>query len=150
MTTIAIVALLIAVAIIVDSIYAALIVLGILVLCRAYSVRGYSIANGQLLVHRFGWAKRFDLAALDEASYVPEAMTGSVRTWGIGGVFGYIGYFHNANLGSYQAYATDPARTVVLRFGEKTIVVTPKRPAEFVEAVGGIGVSSVARVVGGG
>lgn len=134
-TTVAVVGLLIAVAIIVSDIYASLTVLGILVLCRVYSVRGYSVAKGQLRVHRMGWAKRFDLATLEGASYTPGAMTGSIRTWGIGGVFGYIGNFRSATLGPYKAYATDPERTVVLRFAEQTVVVTPKRPAEFVEAV---------------
>jgi hypothetical protein len=60
---------------------------------------------------------------------------GSLRTMGIGGLFGFVGHFHNEILGSYKAYATNEFNTVVLVFGDQTIVVTPDEPDEFVEAV---------------
>ena len=133
--TAVLVGVLLAAAIFANDIAVSLFVLSMLVVCRIYSVRGYSVKDGRLFVHRFGWAKRFDLATLSEAAYEPGAMQGSVRTWGIGGVFGFIGHFRNGVLGPYRAYATDPARTVVLKFGGKTVVVTPEHPAEFVAAV---------------
>ena len=60
---------------------------------------------------------------------------GSLRTMGIGGLFGFVGYFHNEILGSYRAYATNELNTVVLVFDGETIVVTPDDPEAFVEAV---------------
>ncbi len=58
-----------------------------------------------------------------------------MRTMGIGGLFGFVGHYHNAVLGSYKAYATNDLNTVVLVFEEETIVVTPDDPAGFVAAV---------------
>lgn len=101
----------------------------------SFMIRGYSVSGRTLFVHRLGWAKKFDLSGLTDVSHSPGAMVGSIRTFGNGGLFGYIGRFQNATLGSYKAYATDPSRSVVMYFGEGTIVVTPDRPAEFVAAV---------------
>lgn len=101
----------------------------------AFMIRGYSVAGNQLFIHRLGWAKTFDLSDLTDVDDTPNAMVGSIRTFGNGGLFGYIGHFSNATLGSYRAYATDPARTVVMSFGTKKLVLTPDRPAEFVAAV---------------
>ena len=109
--------------------------IGIVVVCAALAVRGYSVVNGELLVHRLGWATRFDLARLSRVEVSPGAMQGSVRTWGIGGLFSSVGYFRNAVLGSYRAYATNEANTVVLDFEGDTIVVTPDSPLEFVAAI---------------
>lgn len=108
---------------------------GVLMVCAALAVRGYSVVGGQLLVHRLGWASRFDLNLVASADYSPGATLGSVRTFGIGGLFGFVGHFRNAFLGPYRAYATDPANAVVLRLGREVVVVTPERPAEFVAAI---------------
>ena len=131
----AFVAILGAVVLFTDDAIGSLVTVGIGLAVLAFSVRGYTVTDSELLVHRLGWATRFDLRKLREATFEPGAMTGSVRTLGIGGVFGFAGRFRNASLGAYRAYATDGARTVVLDFGDTTVVVTPDRPAAFVEAL---------------
>ncbi|MXY98022.1 MAG: hypothetical protein F4Z29_09805, partial [Gemmatimonadetes bacterium] len=35
----------------------------------------------------------------------------------------------------YRAYATDPKRSVVLKFQSQTVVVSPDRPDDFVASV---------------
>lgn len=103
--------------------------------CAVFAVRGYSIHDSKLLIHRLGWSKTFNLAELSSVEASPGVTMGSVRTWGIGGLFGYVGYFHNSTLGTYRAYATDRANAVVLDFEGQKVVVTPEGPAEFVEAL---------------
>jgi hypothetical protein len=98
----------------------------------AFMVRGYSVVDDRLLIHRLGWSTKFDLSELTAAEFSPGATLGSVRVMGIGGFFGFIGRFRNEMLGVYRAYATDSANTVVLDFGGSKVVVTPDRPAEFV------------------
>ena len=79
---------------------------------------------------------RFPLEEITRAEAHPHAMMGSLRTFGIGGFFGFIGRFRNSILGSYRAYATDGARAVVLeRSSGDPVVVTPDRPAEFAHEV---------------
>lgn len=47
---------------------------------------------------------------------------------GIGWLFGFVGYFHNQTLGSYNAYAHHGFNTVVMVFDGETIVVMPNVP----------------------
>ena len=112
-----------------------LVILAILLAAAAFSIRGYSVMDGRLLIHRLGWSNKFDLSELVSAEASPGATMGSLRTMGIGGLFGFVGHFHNEILGSYKAFATNEFNTVVLVFGDQTIVVTPDDPEEFVEAV---------------
>ncbi len=60
---------------------------------------------------------------------------GSIRAMGIGGLFGFVGYYRNEILGTYKAYATNEFSTVVLDLSGEKIVVTPDKPDEFAEAV---------------
>lgn len=115
--------------------WAALLLVAIVGLALALTVRGYSVLDGQLLIHRLGWATRFDLADLTSVEFSPGATIGSIRTMGIGGLFGFVGHFRNEILGSYRAYATDEENTVILDFSGEKIVVTPDSPVEFVAAV---------------
>ena len=111
------------------------VIVGILMVVAAFAVRGYSVMDGKLLIHHLGWANKFDLSKLSKAEVSPGVTMGSARTMGIGGLLGFVGYFRNEILGSYKAYATNEFNTVVLVFGNETIVVTPDDPEAFVEAV---------------
>ncbi len=111
------------------------VVAGILVVAAAFAIRGYSVMDGKLMIHRLGWSTKFDLSELTKVEVNPGATLGSLRTMGIGGLFGFVGHFYNEVLGSYKAYATNEFNTVVLVFGRETIVVTPDDPEAFVEAV---------------
>jgi len=115
--------------------WAHLVIMGTLLISLLLSVSGYSIRQGQLLVHRIGWATRFDLAQLSSCEVNPHAMMGSIRLFGNGGLFCYIGLFRNAVLGNFRAYVTDPARCVVLKLGSRTIVVSPDDPDAFALAL---------------
>jgi hypothetical protein len=63
---------------------------------------------------------------------VLKAMKGSLRTCGNGGVFSFTGWYWSQSLGFYRAFVMDLNRTVVLRFGRRTVVVSPDDPAGFV------------------
>ena len=115
--------------------FATVLIISIIAGCALFVVRGYSVMEGTLHIHRMGWSKTFDLDTLKDIQVSPNAMVGSIRTWGIGGLFGYIGYFKNSALGNYRAYATDSENTVVMEFNNETVVVSPDRPDDFAEAV---------------
>jgi hypothetical protein len=110
--------------------FAALIVV-IMSLC----VRGYELGPGELRIRRLWWDTRWPLDAGTRASVRPNAMEGSWRMWGNAGLFGISGHFSGSGLGSYRAFVTDPARTVVLETRKGVVVVSPDRPAEFASAV---------------
>jgi hypothetical protein len=100
-----------------------------------FTIRGYRLEGRQLLVDRLLWSTRVPLDGLDAAEIVPDAMRRSVRLFGNGGLFAFAGWFRNRRLGTYRAFATDPSRSVVLRFPNRRVVVTPDDPQGFAEAL---------------
>src|SRR5437879_3990151 len=51
-----------------------------------FMVRGYTLDDGKLIIHRLGWSSRLDLASLASAVYDPAATAGSIRIAGNGGL----------------------------------------------------------------
>lgn len=97
-----------------------------------FTIRGYSLGPDALLIHRLVWTTRVPLRGLQSATFEPDAMRGSLRTFGNGGLFSVSGLFWSRRLGSYRALVTDLRRTVVLRWARQVLVVSPHAPEEFV------------------
>lgn len=101
-----------------------------------FMVRGYRATAHGIEIERFGWSTRLPLAGLRRLCADPQALAGSVRRWGNGGFFGITGFYSNPRYGRFRAWATDPARAVVLQFGGHTVMLTPDDPQRFVREVG--------------
>ena len=100
--------------------------------CLPFTIRSYAITEDAILIRRLFWTTRLDRAGLKSAEVVTKAMSKSLRTCGNGGVFSFTGWYWNKTLGKYRAFVTDLNRTVVLRFGARTVVVSPDDPEGFV------------------
>lgn len=101
-----------------------------------FTIRGYEVTPDALWVRRPGWKSRIPIEGLVSADPDPGAMTRTVRTFGNGGLFCFAGAFWNRKIGHYRAFATDPHRSVVLRFAHRRpVVVTPEDPAAFASAI---------------
>lgn len=112
-----------------------LLLTAIILICAAYGVYGYSIQDNKLKIIRLGWSKDIELSTIKNVEAKPHAMMGSLRTWGIGGLFGYIGYFKNSILGNYKAYATHTEKAVLIETADQKYIVTPDDPAEFIKSL---------------
>lgn len=88
-----------------------------------------------LLIQRLGWNTKLDLSKLISADFVPQAMKHSIRAFGNGGLFCFAGLFYNKKLGSYRAFATDTNKSVVLKFTNQIVVITPDNTEEFVSKI---------------
>ena len=100
-----------------------------------FTIRGYTLTPDAILIHRLFWTTRLPLIGLQSAKFEPDAMRGSIRTFGNGGLFSFTGFFRNKALGAYRAFVTDLHRTVVLRFPSRTVVVSPSTPEEFIHEI---------------
>ena len=98
-------------------------------------VRGFTIQNGTLLVHRLGWDTEIQLNGLQSAEIIADACRGSLRSFGNGGGFSNTGRYWNKRLGHYRAFVNDWKRPVVLRWSDKTIVLSCEEPEAFVSAL---------------
>ncbi|HEX4972659.1 MAG TPA: PH domain-containing protein [Steroidobacteraceae bacterium] len=99
-------------------------------------VRGYTLTEQEIIVHRGLWDTRLALAGLRSVSGDADAMRGSARVFGNGGLFSITGRYWNRKLGWYRAYVTDQSRAVVLRYADRTIVISPHDPQQFIMRAG--------------
>ena len=110
-------------------------VLAVPVVAALFSVRGYALKPDTLLVKRLLWNTEVPLRGLRSADADPTLLAGSWRTFGNGGFFSFSGWFYNKALGKYRAFVTNHDDTVVLRFSDRTVVVSPSPADEFAAQV---------------
>ncbi|MFT4176970.1 MAG: PH domain-containing protein [Luteolibacter sp.] len=107
----------------------------IVIACLPFVIRSYTIVGNELQIRRLFWDTRLNLTELRSATFSPKAINKSLRLCGNGGVFSFTGWYWNSTLGIHRAFVTDPDRTVILRFKNKTVVVSPDNPSGFVEEI---------------
>jgi hypothetical protein len=115
--------------------WAALLPMAMVLGAALFTIRGYTIERDSILVHRLLWATRLSRTGLQSATFDPSLISGGIRVFGNGGFFSFSGWFRNKHLGTYRAYITDPARAVVLKYGDRVVVVSPDDPERFASAV---------------
>jgi hypothetical protein len=104
---------------------------GVALVSALFVIRGYALEPSVLRIQRLLWVTSIPLESLQRAWASPEAMSGSLRLFGNGGLFSITGVLRNERLGRYRAFAMDPKRAVVLEFLTRKIVVTPDSPELF-------------------
>ncbi|MBS4044542.1 MAG: hypothetical protein KGZ59_12085 [Chitinophagaceae bacterium] len=63
-----------------------------------------------------------------------EKLKGTIRTFGVGGLFGYFGKFYNNKIGVMTLYATRRSNYVLIKTSaNKKIILTPDNPEDFVK-----------------
>lgn len=98
-----------------------------------FMVRGYQLTDSDIRVRRLGWSIVLPLAGITSITGEPDGLRGSLRLFGNGGLFAICGWFWNRRFGRYRAYATDPGRTVLLRYRDgRNIVLTPGDVQHFI------------------
>ena len=107
----------------------------ILVAALPFMVRGYVVTSKELIIKRSGWSTRFSLAELRSVEINPEAMKGTIRLCGNGGLFSFTGLYRNKELGNFRAFVNDLNRMVVLHFEKRVLVISPDDPSAFLEAL---------------
>ena len=107
----------------------------ILFVTALYSIRSFDVCQDGILVRRLFWSSRLSYQGLRSVEVDPDAMKGSIRTLGNGGLFSFSGRYRSRRLGSFRALATEFRDSVVMRYDDGTVVVTPDDPGEFVEMV---------------
>jgi hypothetical protein len=102
-------------------------ILGIYVFTYAYRPAGYVVEKNQLTVQRPYSDYHLPMQEIKNISLVnKEVMKWTIRTFGVGGLFGYFGKFANRELGSMTWYATQLKNYVLIETTDnKKIIVTP-------------------------
>jgi hypothetical protein len=108
----------------------------ILGLAYAYSPRGYAVLDGTLIVKRLIGDVRIPLRDIREArAAAADDLSGCIRLFGSGGLFGWYGLFRTSKLGKCTWYITNRNNAVVLITGARTVVISPDDVEGFVSEI---------------
>jgi hypothetical protein len=110
---------------------------GVAVGAWAFAPRGFAIGDGRLRFLRNGWPSlEIPLEEIRTIALLePDALRGSLKLLGMGGLFGYYGFFRGPALGSFRLHATRSRGLVLVRTETRTHVLTPEPPDDFAEAL---------------
>lgn len=103
-------------------------------LSYAFRPAGYIVSGEELIIRRPIGSVHVKRSEIQSVEVVERGrIGGSIRTFGVGGLFGYYGSFANFDLGRMTWYATRRDRPVLIRtvYGKK-IVVTPDEREQLV------------------
>ena len=97
--------------------------------------RSYTMDKNDIVISRLVFPitiKRRDIKKIyyDANRFYTSGLT---RVFGVGGFWGYYGYFFSKNLGTISVHATDLGKCVVIETTKKVYVITPDNPQLFVD-----------------
>ncbi|WP_410219634.1 PH domain-containing protein [Pedobacter sp.] len=98
-----------------------------LLFCYLYAPQSYGIDETGFSVNRIIGKVSLKFDDIDQVRAVEEGeMNGLIRTFGVGGLFGYFGKFYANKIGSITLYATQRKnRILIITKQHKKIVITP-------------------------
>ncbi len=129
--------LLLAPVIAVHGLVIAAIAAAVLLAAYAWSPQSYKIQDRVLIIRRLAGNVQVPLDTIRQARAASaDDLTGCVRLFGSGGLFGWYGLFRTARLGKSTWYVTDRQNAVVLVTDRKTLLVSPDEVERFVNAIG--------------
>ena len=105
--------------------------------CILFWVKGYSLAEGQLVIQRQWKNKTYALSEIKSANYITKKDRGFViRVMGTGGIFGYTGYFTSKQHGRMQWFVTNQEKLIVVELTNgKFICISPDDTDGFLKAL---------------
>jgi hypothetical protein len=94
-------------------------------------ITGFRLEEDCLVLGR----KRYPLEGLVGIARDPEILRWAFRLCGNGGLGSIRGRYWSRRVGKFYAFLTDPEKAVVLRWPDKTVVVSPEDPEFFIYSV---------------
>jgi fumarate reductase subunit C len=106
--------------------------------CVLYWVKGYTVNETQLIIHRLKGKKIFLLADIAKHEALTKKEMGFVlRVLGNGGIFGYTGFFTNKTFGRMNWFVTSQQNLVIITLNNnKVIAVSPDDVVGFRKLLG--------------
>jgi hypothetical protein len=117
-----------------NAIYTRVALMAIYIITYGFSTKAYQITQDEVIIDRlFGNVKikRSEITSVEIVE--KEQMGWLIRTFGVGGLFGYWGKFSSSKLGSMTWYATRKNRIILIKtINNKRFVITPDEMEQFV------------------
>ena len=110
--------------------------LAMLILTYGFAPSSYSMVDDAIVIQRklFG-ERRIPLSDVSAISIISkEQMKGSIRTFGVGGLFGFFGHFRSRDLGAFRMYGSRWSNFVLIELKNgKKILITPDETSAMIE-----------------
>ena len=106
----------------------------IYLICMALKPLNYEITKDELIIRRLIKSVRMNRADIKSVELIEKAtLSGTIRTFGVGGLFGWYGKFANSQLGNMTWYLTRRDKPVlILKKDSKKILISPDQAEAFV------------------
>ncbi len=105
------------------------------IICFILKPSHYILEEDAIIIHRMFNDVKILHSDILKVELVPaEKLKWSIRTFGVGGLFGYFGKFYNRNIGSMTWYATQRENFVLIKTSKNNIIITPDDAENFVES----------------
>ncbi len=112
----------------------ALMNVSILFLTWALHPQHYMVYENSIQIKRFFKPIEIQFDKIIEIkSLEKNELSGSIRLFGSGGLFGYFGRFSNKKLGTYFLYAGNLENLLLIKTDKKVYVISPLNSNEFIE-----------------
>lgn len=98
-----------------------------------FLIRGYRITNEAIQILHLGWATSLKIKDLTDVELVPFEARNGIGLLGIWGIYSFTGLAQNSAYGIHRRYLTNRIHAVALKFGKKTVVVSPDVPEKFIK-----------------
>lgn len=103
-----------------------LLAISILVLCYFISPSKYILTEKYLIIKRPIGSINIGLSDIKSVRKIDrKSLKGTIRLFGIGGVFGYTGAFYNSRLGKFTSYSTQYRNLFFIITSRKNVLISP-------------------------
>jgi hypothetical protein len=110
--------------------------IALILLTYLWSPRSYSVSAEWITVNRLVGGRRIPLTQVRELRRAtPEDLSGAIRLWASGALFGYFGVFRTAKLGACRWYVTNRRNTVLVATDAGATLFSPDDVDGFLASV---------------
>ncbi|MBY0477742.1 MAG: PH domain-containing protein [Chitinophagaceae bacterium] len=95
---------------------------------------GYRISDRTVFINRIVGEKKILFSSIEHISTIrKKEVKGTIRTFGVGGLFGYFGEFSNSKFGRMTWYVTHMDRLILITTTDKRhFIISPDKQDEFI------------------
>ena len=99
----------------------------VIVVSYLFSVKKYSVTVDELIIHRAIKNRVIKIIDITEIKTVDaDDLSGTIRTFGNGGLFGYYGKYYNSKFGNMIWYVTQRRNRILIETNQgKKIIISP-------------------------
>ena len=113
----------------------AILLLVIYLICMLLKPLGYEITEDELIIRRLIKSVRISRSDIESLELKDKSdLKGTVRTFGVGGLFGWYGKFANSQLGDMTWYVTRRDKPIlIIKKDSKKIMISPDEAEAFLK-----------------